>query len=291
MIITKSEIPLSTAFPFQIEHRVLTTADNCADHFHWHSCFEITYIVHGQGRYFVNGQTYLVSDGDIILFNNIEPHGWDVSDSLELIVMVFQPELIANGFALLDYDYLEPFLRRGTNFKNVLPATEQVTRDIYQLLRDISDEEEQRTVGYQLMIKANILKILTLLIRHSQDNSKSDSLLSRKALEMKRLSRVFDYINQNYAERLTLSEAADMAYMSPNYFSQYFKKVTGQNFSDYLNSLRIKKARELLQDSSSSVIDVAMACGFRNMSNFYRMFKKYTGSTPSARSNPEKSGR
>ena len=192
MIITKSEIPLSPAFPFQIEHRTLTAADNCPDHFHWHSCFEITYILHGQGQYFVNVQIYTVSDGDIILFNNIEPHGWEVRDSLELIVMVFQPELIANGFALLDYDYLEPFLKRGTNFKNVLPASEQVTRDIYQLLKEISAEEELHTVGYQLMIKANILKILTLLIRHSQDSSKSDRLLSRKASEMKRLSNVFE---------------------------------------------------------------------------------------------------
>ena len=66
-------------------------------------------------------------------------------------------------------------------------------------------------------------------------------------------------------------------------FSQYFKKVTGQNFSDYLNGLRIKKAQDMLHDTNSSVIDVAMACGFRNMSNFYRMYKKYTGTTPSAR--------
>lgn len=282
MIITKAEIPLSQAFPFQIEHRTMTPADNCMDRFHWHSCFEITYIVRGEGRYFVNGETYTVSDGDIILFNNIEPHGWEVTDTLELIVMVFQAELIANGFALLDYDYLEPFLKRGTNFKNVLPASEQVTKDIYQLLTEISHEEECRPVGYQLMIKANILKILTLLIRHSQDTSKSDRLLSRKALEMKRLSSVFDYINLHYTERLTLADAAEMAYMSPNYFSQYFKKVTGQNFSDYLNVLRIKKAQELLRKGEDNVIDVAMACGFRNMSNFYRMFKKHTGTTPSA---------
>ena len=281
MIITKSDIPLSPAFPFQLEHRTLLPEDNRPDHYHWHSCFEITYIVSGQARYFVNGETYTVSDGDIILFNNIEAHGWEVLNPLTLIVMIFQPELIANGFALLDYDYLEPFLERGTNFKNVLPASEQVTKDIHQLLLDISEEDENHTVGYQLMIKANILKILTLLIRHSQSSQKPDRLLSRKALEMKRLSNVFDYINQHYTERLTLSDAAEMAYMSPNYFSQYFKKVTGQNFSDYLSGLRIKKAQELLKNSDMSVIDIAMACGFHNMSNFYRMYKKHTGSTPS----------
>ena len=157
-----------------------------------------------------------------------------------------------------------------------------MTKDIHQLLLDISEENELHTTGYQLMIKANILKILTLLIRHSQNSQKPDRLLSRKALEMKRLSSVFDYINQHYTERLTLAEAAEMAFMSPNYFSQYFKKVTGQTFSDYLSGLRIKKAQELLKNSDKSVIDIAMACGFRNMSNFYRMYKKHTGTTPNA---------
>lgn len=285
MIITKSEISLPPAFPFQLEHRTLLPKDNRPGHYHWHSCFEITYIVSGRAQYFVNGDTYIVSDGDIILFNNIEPHGWEVLEPLTLIVMTFQPELIANGFALLDYDYLEPFLERGTNFKNVLPASEQVTKDIHQLLLDISEEDEKHTVGYQLMIKANILKILTLLIRHSQNSPKPDRLLSRKALEMKRLSSVFDYINKHYTERLTLADAAEMAYMSPNYFSQYFKKVTGQTFSDYLSGLRIKKAQELLKNSDKNVIDIAMACGFRNMSNFYRMYKKHTGTTPSAPQN------
>ena len=81
MIITKSDIPLSPAFPFQLEHRTLLPEDNRPDHYHWHSCFEITYIVSGQARYFVNGETYTVSDGDIILFNNIEAHGWEAFKS------------------------------------------------------------------------------------------------------------------------------------------------------------------------------------------------------------------
>ena len=282
MIITKSEIALPSAFPFRIEHRVLTAKDNCPDHYHWHSCFEITYMIHGEGRYYVNGDVYEVSDGDIILFNNVEPHGWTVEDSLELLVMVFQPELIANGFSLLDYDYLEPFLQRGTNFKNVLSSSEQVTKDIYHLLMEISAEDEAHPVGYQLMIKANILKILTLLIRFSQDKNKSDRSLTRKTMEIKRLANVFDYINLHYDDKLTLTEAAEMAYMSPNYFSQYFKKVTGQKFSDYVNGLRIKKAKELLDTGEYTVVDAAMSCGFRNMSNFYRMYKRYTGSTPVA---------
>ena len=96
------------------------------------------------------------------------------------------------------------------------------------------------------------------------------------------VERAMNFIDDHFTEPITLNDVAEMAYMSPNYFSQYFKKVTGQNFSDYLSGLRIKKAQELLKNSDMSVIDIAMACGFHNMSNFYRMYKKHTGSTPSA---------
>ena len=162
---------------------------------------------------------------------------------------------------------------------------DQYDKERYEELREIAAEDEEHTVGYQLMIKANILKILTLLIRSSQDKKKSDRSLSRKTMEIKRLANVFDYINQHYDDKLTLTEAAEMAYMSPNYFSQYFKKVTGQKFSDYVNGLRIKKAKELLDTGEYTVVDAAMSCGFRNMSSFYRMYKRYTGSTPVAGGN------
>ena len=68
--------------------------------------------------------------------------------------------------------------------------------------------------------------------------------------------------------------------MSSNYFSSYFRKVTNIGFSEYVTRLRIMHARELLRNTDRSVTDIAMECGFNNISNFYRLYKKHVGKSP-----------
>jgi AraC-like DNA-binding protein len=284
MKIEKSEIYLDPSCPFSIDRQLLNRSSNRKGYFHWHSCFEITCILSGQGRYFVNEEVYEVTDGDIILFNNVEPHGWEiVSRQADLLVMVFSPEYIMNGFSVMDYDYLKPFINRGSNFKNKLDHNEPLTGELTALIHSIAAENEEKNTGYQLMIKATVLKILTLLIRNSQDTSKSSALLQEKKAKMMRLSSVFDYINENYSDQISLTKASEIAYMSPNYFSAYFKKVTGKTFIDYVSELRINRADKLMETTDLSVLDIATRCGFHNMSNFYRIYKKIRKTSPGKR--------
>ena len=97
---------------------------------------------------------------------------------------------------------------------------------------------------------------------------------------MKRLEQAFTYINAHYCEKITLEEVASSVYMSSNYFSSYFRKVTNISFSDYVTRLRVNRARELLREEGANVTEIAMECGFNNISNFYRLYKKYMGKTP-----------
>jgi len=284
MKITKDDLELDKEYPFLISEQVLVSKDNCDDSFHWHSFFEITYIRSGRGSYYVNGRKYDVSEGDVIIFNNVEPHGWWVEDEeMHILVMVFSSELIAGRTSFFDSDYLQPFIERGSSFKNKIDKEDEITMEIGAVMSEISREWKGRKLGYQLMIKSDVLKILTLLIRYSQDDTKPRELLNEKKNAMKRLQDAFEYISSNYKNKVTLEEAAKAAYMSPNYFSSYFRRVTGVTFSEYLTDLRIRKAKELLRTTDLSTNEIAGECGFGNMSNFYRLFKKQTGSTPKNR--------
>ena len=80
------------------------------------------------------------------------------------------------------------------------------------------------------MIKANVLRILTMLIRAYQDESKSGEMLREKKNAMKRLEQAFNYIDDHYCEKITLEEVASSVYMSSNYFSSYFRKVDKYQF-------------------------------------------------------------
>ena len=281
MKLERDNIPLDKNFPFQIAEVRLTPENSRPGTQHWHSYFEITCVLEGQGNYFVNGQEYTMTEGDIIIFNNVEPHGWNLlGDDMKLLVMIFSPEFVAEKISMFDTEYLKPFAERGSNFKNRIGKEDAVNSEIRTGIQEIYQEWQQRRVGYPLMIKANVLKILTMLIRAYQDETKSDAMLKEKKNAMKRLEQAFAYIDAHYCEKLTLEEVAASVYMSQNYFSTYFRKVTSIGFSDYVTRLRLKHARELLRDSDRNVTEIAMECGFNNISNFYRLYKKYMGTSP-----------
>ncbi|MDO4275423.1 MAG: AraC family transcriptional regulator [Eubacteriales bacterium] len=281
MRLVRDNIPLEKEFPFKISQVVLDHGNSDPDVFHWHSYFEITYVEKGSGNYFVNGQEYTMDEGDIIIFNNVEPHGWKLlGQDMHLLVMVFSPEFVAEKLSVFDSEYLKPFVERGSNFKNRIGKEEPVSHEICESIREIYEEWEVRKEGYPLMIKANILRILTMLIRTYQDESKSGEMLKEKKNAMKRLEQAFAYIDTHYCDKITLDEVAASAYMSSNYFSSYFRKVTNISFSDYVTRLRIMHARELLRDTDKSVMEIAMGCGFNNISNFYRLYKKHVGKSP-----------
>lgn len=281
MKLVRDTIPLDQDFPFQIWEVVLNNENSHPDTFHWHSYFEITYVKKGQGRYFVNGQEYPMSEGDIIIFNNVEPHGWSLTEEeMHLLVMVFSPEFIAEKMSFFDHEYLKPFVERGSNFKNRIGREEAVSHEIRKGIREIYQEWQERREGYPLMIKANVLRILTMLIRAYQDDTKSGEMLKEKKNAMKRLEQAFAYIDRHYCEKITLDQVAAAVYMSSNYFSSYFRKVTNISFSDYVTRLRVAHARELLRTTDRSVTEIAMECGFNNISNFYRLYKKHVGKPP-----------
>lgn len=281
MKLVRDNIQLDKNFPFQISKVVLDHENSQPDTFHWHSYFEITCVQKGRGNYFVNGQEYVMDEGDIIIFNNVEPHGWKImGEEMHLLVMIFSPEFVAEKLSVFDSEYLRPFVERGSNFKNKIGREEPVSHEIRKSIREIYMEWEERRDGYPLMIKANILRILTMLIRAYQDETKSDEMLREKKNAMKRLEQAFSYIDTHYCEKITLDEVAASVYMSSNYFSSYFRKVTNISFSEYVTRLRIMHARELLRDPEKSVTEAALECGFHNISNFYRLYKKHIGKPP-----------
>jgi len=278
MIITKDAIELDPEFPFLMMDQALYERDNREDTFHWHSYCEITYVKRGHGYYYVNGEKYEVGEKDLIIFNNVELHGWWVQEhSMEVKVMVFPTEFVSVPLAVFDNDYLKPFLERGGNFRNKIEAGEENAKEIIRIMQDIAQEWDGKGVGYRLMIKAQVLRILTLLIRYYQkDGEERNNLrLMDKKKSMKRVEEALYYINSHFTEKISLKEVASVACMSPNYFSTYFKKVSHYGFSEYVTKLRLEKVEEMEKTTGLNMYEIAMSCGFSNMSNYYRLSKKY----------------
>ena len=258
-----------------IRKLTLLEQDNDPERFHYHDFCEITCVLSGFADYFINGTKY-----------EVEPHGWTVTErSMDVLVLTFAPEVVSDPSASSENEYLKPFFYLGSHFRNLISSTDERTGEIRGIMDEIAKEARNKEKGYEGMIRADIMRILTLLIRHYEnENPESDISLNEKKRSMKRLEQAIYYINSHYTDAVTLEEVAALAYMSPNYFSSYFKNVTNRGFSEYLTMLRLNRVQELFLTTDRSVSAIAMECGFRNMSNFYRLYKKHIGPLPGRKS-------
>ena len=126
----------------------------------------------------------------------------------------------------------------------------------YTILYELSKSSEMRTLASSSYAKVDI---------------ESDS---------RRVLKVKNYIAKNYTEEIRLNTLADIAGMSPSAFSRFFKLRTGRNLSDYIIEQRLGYASRMLVDTSNSIAEICYACGFNNLSNFNRIFKKKKNCSP-----------
>lgn len=270
-------------FPFRIKFTDMEPY-YCMNHtFHWHNYLEIAFVKKGKGIYYVENRTYEMNEGDIVVINNIEPHYMEVLPPANMVmpVVMFEPQLVWSSESHFDYQYMEPFFERSSNFNNKIDSKSEIGQKIFALLAEIEEEYVNRTVGYKLMIKAKLLHIITYLIRHYQDSSKTTESISSKSKRLEKLEKVFEYINRNFSQKIELHTLAEIAFMSPNYFSTFFKLSTGFTPIEYLNKIRITKSIELLRETDLTISQIALDCGFNNLANFNKIFKHFTETTPS----------
>ena len=270
-------------FPFSIKFADMEPY-YCMNHtFHWHNYLEIAFVKQGKGVYYVENRTYEMNEGDIVVINNIEPHYMEVLPHVNMImpVVMFEPQLVWSSENQFDYQYMKPFFERSSNFNNRIDSKSEIGQKIFELLTEIEDEYVNKTIGYKLMIKAKLLHIITYLIRHYQDTSKNSESITTKSKKLEKLGKVFEFINRNYSQKIGLNTLAELAYMSPNYFSAFFKLSTGFSPIEYLNKMRVAKSIEMLRGTDYSIAQIALECGFTNLANFNKIFKHFTETVPS----------
>ena len=132
----------------------------------------------------------------------------------------------------------------------------------------------------------SVLELMSIL--HDLSTSRNMRMLSDSSFNnsghsfynSRRVDRTLEYINQNFDKSIKLGEVARLSNMTDAAFSRFFKSKTGMTFIDCLNEIRLGNASRLLIDTSQSVAEIAYNCGFNNISNFNRIFKKRKGITP-----------
>ena len=255
--------------------------------FHMHTYFEITEVISGKALFVANNQCIEINTGDILMFNENVPHCWcpDPVDPAVLKVYYFYPHLLLNkNFTEEKYGFLHTLYSGNYPFFFFKSNTD-MNNSVKSILSSIYDEFVMKKTAYQLVIISKLLEMSSVLIRYIDASYASrfqDSSKIKTHVGYSSVNTAIDYINSHYLEPdFRISKISQIVSMNGNYFSGLFKKSMGMTPENYLKSLRVSKAVELLSSSNLSVAEIGQLCGYESFSSFYRSFISIMGISPS----------
>lgn len=244
---------------------------------HIHSEFEINMVCNTSGKRVIGDSIEPFGELDVILVGPNLPHLWKApTTEATTVITIYFHDLIVNSF-LLNKKMFTPIKEmlmrsnRGLDFsyetkariKDRLFLLSQshgfnTGLDFFSILYELATSPGQRTLASP-SYDVNSIKV----------ESKS-----------RRISDICKYIEDNYKENISMKDIAKRINMSESAFSHFFKKRTSRSFVEYVNEVRIGKATKMLMETTHSVSEISYLCGFNNLSNFNKMFKKITQQTP-----------
>lgn len=250
---------------------------------HYHPEYELVLVLKSTGKRMVGDHIGYFQEGDLVCIGSYLPHVWvndssyftgKADDEADAIVIHFREDFLGRDFLNIpEMDQLKNFLRlsqRGMAFSGN-------TRDQINALM----------LG---MLKMNGIQRLSALLSIFDilSHTKEYQILSSPMpvdnfidpLRRDRFTKINQYILKNFNEDINLPQVANMANMAVTTFCNFFKEQYRMTFVEYLTSIRIGYACKLLSLNDQAIVDVAFACGFNNLANFNRQFKKYKKMTP-----------
>jgi len=273
-MVEKDFIQLSSSFPIRITETVGVSPS--FQRLHWHATLEINYICQGKGHYLINGNKHELQEGDIVLINSNDLHRAFDTDNMVMMIIMFD----ASYFSLerrYDTALMNPFREMGRRFNNVLDRSNPLHPYLCQLIKDMRAEFTGAQAHYETIIRAQMVQFMALINRHFALSGPRDVAYIGGTEQIRSLLGELD---NRLAEPWTLQMMADSVHLSPSRFSALFTQMVGTSPIDYLIQLRLTQAIALLESTDIKIIEVAERCGFHNLSNFNRLFKRHIGKPP-----------
>lgn len=251
------------------------------DFIHWHNYLQIALCIDGEGKFLFGSKEYVCIKGDIFIVDNFENHVAiaNFETTITFLFVIFLPDLVAlPGSRMLDYEYLSPFWYDSKNFCNKIDRTTDTAKTIAPIIYELREIWDSKIIGYKHLVDANLKRILAILINHYKITDISHSFT--KIHSHIKIQPALNYINQHFAENITLEDAAETIHMSVSRFRHFFKEITNIGFKEYINYLRINEAKKLLLTTDLGLTDIEDKVGFSGAYQFYKKFFIHMSMTP-----------
>ena len=250
---------------------------------HKHTELEISAILSGCGTYTCGNTDYDFSPGDIFLHRGNDNHYFSRicdGDPLTLIALRFEPRFIwSSGGQWFDSSYLKIFMTPDQLSRSISHDS-PAAGVIHALLEEIFQECRDRNPSYELLVKAKLLTVLANAARHFHRELNHVQQSMADIARLPQMEKSMNYIFRHLSEPLTLDLLAKEAAMSRSQYSTLFKSLNGVSVWDYVTHQRVSLAMYQLEYYDEPITRICENCGYNNIANFNRMFKRITGKTP-----------
>jgi len=246
---------------------------------HFHPECELNFIENAKGvKRIVGDSIEEIDNFELVLITgpNLE-HAWIngncKSDCIQEITIQFHEDLFINILTRNQFRTVREMFEKA---KHGLVFPIETAIRIKSMLIDIGSEHN----GFQSFIK--LMQLIYSLSLEKQARILSSTSFSNvnEEPDSRRVKKVLTYLQENYQQAIRLSDVAELAGMSEVAFCRFIKKRTNKTFVEYLNDYRLGVAARMLVNTSHSISEICYECGFNNLSNFNRIFKKQKGCTP-----------
>ena len=244
---------------------------------HFHPEIELVFVNKGKGKRHIGNHISYFNNSQLVLIGSNLPHvGYMdrlTTNGSETLIQ-FKPDFLGKGFfdipEMLQIKNLFERAKKGVRFNEEIkhsigPKIEELVnlKGVNRIVSFLEILNNLATTKDYTLLNADGFAFETL----PQDSSKIDL--------------VFNHINENFRQQITLEEIANITSMTVPAFCRFFKKTTGKTFTKLVNEYRVVHATKLLSESKSSITDICYECGFNNFSHFNKLFNEFTGKSAS----------
>lgn len=245
---------------------------------HWHDDIELILLLDGKMNYYVNGQIIELNEHEGILINTREMHyGYSVDgEDCVFVCILFHPSLLSACKKIFQ-SYVEPLL--DTHSPSFLHLTTTNNTDILEQIKKIWQLKEEQNSFYEMNVIGILYSLWSSYSKISSSTLDHDS--NELSSDVVALRQMVSYIHSHYREDLSLQTIAMQANICKSKCCKVFKTQVKQSPIDFLNSYRLQVSTNMLANTTMSISDIALECGFNHLSYYSKLFLRYYGCTPS----------
>lgn len=273
-------------YPVCISYERIKAYESGQFHWHWHPEIELTLILSGSMLYQINQDTFQVSAGDALFGNCNTLHSGRMlpaseADDCEYLSITFHPRILyGNDTSLLKARYID-CICEGNRLPSLhMDGSEDWHLQAVSCLQEIHFAVKKQLPALELRTQIALSQFWLLLYTWFQERNTSLQPYSLKNQE--RLQNILFYIQNHYAERITLEDIADSVNICRSECCRFFKNQLGETLFQYLMRYRIQQSLPLLSDSTRSITEISEQCGFSSPAYYSKIFTRFMEVSPTA---------